>query len=105
MSTTEMIQQALEDGVIIATDGTGNIKLIGDQTTVDRWLPTIRENKPAILAALTPRQTPTPCKGCTRLEAVEILGEFINGCLYVAPGLYPDGWRRLPADLTKCLFH
>lgn len=49
--------------------------------------------------------TPVPCQGCTRLKAVEILGSVVNGCLYIAPGQYFDGWRRLPADLTKCLFH
>lgn len=49
--------------------------------------------------------TPEPCKSCNRFEAVEIQGMAIPGCLYTAPGPYSDGWRRLPADLDKCLFH
>lgn len=43
------------------------------------------------------------CRGCGRLEFVEILGKPVAGCLYVAQGHYVDGWKRLPSDLQKCL--
>lgn len=106
MSAIEIMRQALKDGVVIASDGAEGVKVTGDQSMVTKWLPAIRDNKPAILAALSPRQTaPAICHGCTRLEVIEILGGMVAGCLYLAPGQYFDGWRRLPADLSECLFN
>lgn len=108
MSAAEIIQKALKAGVIIAPDGAENIKVIGEQDVVERWLSTVRENKPAILAALIPGKdtadAPAVCRGCTRFEVVDILGKQIPGCLYIAPGQYFDGWRRLPVNLRKCLY-
>lgn len=43
------------------------------------------------------------CRGCSRLEVVEIFGKPVAGCLYVASGHYDDGWKRLSSDLQKCL--
>jgi hypothetical protein len=109
MNPPEIIQQALIDGVSISTDGAGKIELTGDQTMVDKWIPAIRENKVALLAALAPRKdsagSPPPCQGCTRLDIVDIMGMAVPGCLYLATGEFFDGWRRLPMDLTKCRFN
>jgi hypothetical protein len=52
MTPAAIIQQAAEDGVRIVLSPTGTIKATGDQATVSRWLPLIRENKPGILAVL-----------------------------------------------------
>ena len=52
MNTAELIEQATAEGVILALSSTNTITAIGDQSTVDRWLPTIRDNKPSILCEL-----------------------------------------------------
>ncbi len=44
------------------------------------------------------------CQGCPQLEIMEIMGKPVSGCLYTAPGEYPDGWRRLPDSLKKCMW-
>ncbi len=52
MTPAAIIKQAMADGVRIALSGTGTIKASGDQSAVNRWLPSIREHKPGIVAAL-----------------------------------------------------
>lgn len=52
MTYIEIIQGARADGVLISTDGAGNLKLTGAQGAVDRWITAIRENKVFILAQL-----------------------------------------------------
>ncbi len=52
MTPVEIIEQATVEGVTLALSSTDIITAIGDQSTVDRWLPTIRDNKPSILCEL-----------------------------------------------------
>jgi hypothetical protein len=52
MTPVEIIEQATVDGVILALSPAGTITATGDQSAVDRWLPTIRDNKPSILCEL-----------------------------------------------------
>lgn len=52
MNTAELIEQAIAEGVILALSPTGTIKATGDQSAVDKWLPTIRNNKTGILCEL-----------------------------------------------------
>ena len=52
MNTTELIEQATAEGVILALSPSGTIKATGDQTAVNKWLPTIRDNKTGILCEL-----------------------------------------------------
>lgn len=52
-----------------------------------------------------PTDRQSVCRDCPRLEAVEIQGVQVLGCLYPAEGEFPEGWRRLPADPMKCIFH
>jgi hypothetical protein len=52
MTPATIIQQAASDGVSLVLSVTGTIKVLGDETAVGRWLPTIRENKVAIITAL-----------------------------------------------------
>ncbi len=52
MRAAEMIEQAAAEGVILALSQTGIIKAKGDQFAVDKWLPMIRDCKPAILCEL-----------------------------------------------------
>lgn len=54
MTATAIIKQASDDGVTITASSTGHLKLVGDQTAVNRWVPVIREHKSGILAALQP---------------------------------------------------
>jgi hypothetical protein len=48
----EIIEQATVEGVTLALTPAGTITATGDQSAVDRWLPTIRDNKPSILCEL-----------------------------------------------------
>lgn len=52
MTPAEIIAQATVEGVIIALSPRGTIKATGEQLAVDKWLPAIRDNKAAIIAAL-----------------------------------------------------
>ena len=52
MTPMGIIEQATVDGVILALSPAGTITATGDQTAVDKWLPTIRDNKPSILCEL-----------------------------------------------------
>ncbi len=52
MNTAELIEQATAEGVILALSPTGTIKATGKQSAVDKWLPTIRNNKTGILCEL-----------------------------------------------------
>ncbi|NTV51275.1 MAG: hypothetical protein HGA69_00360 [Desulfobulbaceae bacterium] len=67
----------------------------------DRNFLSEREGKVASVTAVT--NTPTPCRDCTLFEFVEIMGADVPGCLYEALEPYPEGWRRLPADLQSCI--
>ena len=52
MNVAEMIDHVAADGVILALSQTGKIKATGDQSAVDKWLPMIRNYKPAIVCEL-----------------------------------------------------
>lgn len=52
MTPAEIIEQASADGVNLALSPAGAITAIGDQTAVDKWFTSIRDNKPGILCEL-----------------------------------------------------
>ena len=52
MTPVEIIEQATAEGVTLALFSTDTLTATGDQSAVDRWLPTIRDNKPSILCEL-----------------------------------------------------
>lgn len=52
MNPTEIIERATVEGVTLALSPAGTITATGDQSAVDKWLPTIRDNKPSILYEL-----------------------------------------------------
>ena len=52
MKPEAIIQSAFEEGVSINVSSTGKIKATGNEATLNRWLPKIRENKLKILAEL-----------------------------------------------------
>lgn len=52
MTPAAIIKKATADGVTLALTPAGAIKATGNGMAVNRWLPVIREHKPAILAAL-----------------------------------------------------
>ncbi len=52
MTAIEIIQQAAAEGVTLTRSAAGTIKVKGEPAAVEQWLPTIRENKSGILAAL-----------------------------------------------------
>ena len=52
MSPAEIIEQANGEGVILAISPAGKISASGEQSLVDQWLPTIRDNKAGLLSEL-----------------------------------------------------
>ena len=67
MSSLQIIEQAAADGVALALSESGNIKASGDQATLNRWRPVIRDHKPGIIKALLEAQA------CTDdLEAISL---------------------------------
>ena len=52
MNTPELIEQVTAEGVDLALSPTGTIRAIGNQAVVDKWIPTIRDNKLNILSEL-----------------------------------------------------
>jgi hypothetical protein len=52
MTPGEIIRGAAGDGVSLTLSPAGTIKAVGDRAAVSRWLPVLREHKPALLAAL-----------------------------------------------------
>ena len=65
MTPTATIQRAAADGVRLSLSPAGTIKATGDQAAVNRWLPLIREHKPAITKALLEASAST-----SELEAI-----------------------------------
>lgn len=56
MTPAEIIEQAAADGVRLSVSPEGNIKASGDRTAVHRWLPLIRQYKPALLVEVELRE-------------------------------------------------
>ena len=52
MTPVEIIEQATVEGLTLSLSPAGTITAIGAQSAVDKWLPTIRDNKPSILCEL-----------------------------------------------------
>ncbi len=52
MTPAAIIEKAAREGVILALSPAGAIKATGERAAVSRWLPLIRDQKPAIVAAL-----------------------------------------------------
>ena len=52
MSPAEILERATVEGVSVMLSSMDTIRVTGDQSAVDRWLPTIRDNKPSILREL-----------------------------------------------------
>jgi hypothetical protein len=52
MTALAIIKQAAADGVRLVLSLSGELKAAGNDAAVNRWLPIIRECKPAIVAAL-----------------------------------------------------
>lgn len=59
IAAAEIIDQAHEDGVKLLLLDTGGVKAIGKENVVKRWLPAMRDNKPAIVQELTKRRRDT----------------------------------------------
>ena len=52
MNAAEILEHSFDDGVTMTLTATGTVKVRGDGVAVERWLPSIRQNKPDILTAL-----------------------------------------------------
>jgi hypothetical protein len=57
-------RRAAADGVMLAVSPSGTIKATGNELAVTRWLPILRENKPALVEVFTqasnePRSAPS----------------------------------------------
>lgn len=64
MTAAAIIDRARVDGVTLALDPAGKLKVRGNDAAVARWLPEVRQHKPALLAILAgtaPAHDPGPC--------------------------------------------
>lgn len=52
MNSSEIIEQATAEGVTFLLSPAGTIKATGDPLAVEKWLPTIRDDKAGILCEL-----------------------------------------------------
>lgn len=52
MTPEEIIDQAISEGLILTLSDDGNIKVAGDQSIIDKWLPLLREYKSGIVDLL-----------------------------------------------------
>ena len=52
MTPAAIIRDAAADGVTLTLTSAGTIKAAGDSATVAKWLPSIREHKPGLVAVL-----------------------------------------------------
>jgi hypothetical protein len=58
MNPAMILNQSAADGVILSLSASGTLKANGDKKQVDKWLPVIRDHKPALVALLSAnRQT------------------------------------------------
>jgi hypothetical protein len=69
MNPAAMIRQAAEEGLSLALSPTGTIKATGNAEAVNRWLPVLREHKPALVAALAQAANDS----CSPLSAVPVV--------------------------------
>jgi hypothetical protein len=53
MTAAAMLERAKVDGVTLALDDSGKLKVRGDEAAVARWLPQVRANKPALVLLLS----------------------------------------------------
>jgi len=68
----------------------------------------IRQHKADLIKLLsgehgTEESTPAPCRDCSRVEVLTIMGKAVAGCLYLADGEFSEGWRRIPAGTERCI--
>ena len=52
MTPEEIIYQATSEGLILTLSDDGNIKVVGDHSIIDKWLPLLREHKTGIVELL-----------------------------------------------------
>lgn len=52
LTCAECVRRCRRDGVRLFLTQTGTVKMRGEQSVIDRWLPVIREHKPAVIALL-----------------------------------------------------
>lgn len=78
MTPAVIIKEAMADGVHLALSPDGTIKATGERVTVNRWLPTIREHKPGIVAVLqeaTSEPLSDPAMEARRQRVLAMLAE------------------------------
>jgi len=100
-----IIEQAVSDGLAVKLLPNGNLKLIGEQETVSRWVPRLRQHKAEIVEALRRKETPQPLaafcgSACPWLETLTLPGDGVTpGCANAIS--WPGEWKRLDR-MTGC---
>ena len=108
MIPAAMIEGAQRDGVSFTLALPDTIKLAGDRLALKRWLPLIRENKPAILAALLEQAAAKSSGGGaddTLTGSLAIDGELLRPAglshyQVAEPPAYEDGRRLHRIDIA-----
>src|SRR5262245_34235061 len=95
MTPVAIIRQAAAEGVTLVLSPAGTIKAAGNAEAVNRWLPAIHANKPAIVAELRPFDFAPPSDPESDREALEERAAIIaEGCgLDSAQALQEAVWQ------------
>ena len=103
MTPAAIIAQAAADGVRLGLSSVGTIKATGDQAAVSRWLPVLRDHKPAIVAALQKTGNET----IFWRWLIHLAGRDLREVVFSPPvtraevvALYPDAVEVRPAPET-----
>jgi hypothetical protein len=94
MNLAAIIREATAGGVNLALTSAGTLKATGEAEAVNRWLPTIRQHKPGILAALRAaanKSNPRDCHECTHVTRRGGCGEPVLAGLSPVEGVIRYG--------------
>ncbi len=103
MNAVAIIDRARADGVTLALDPAGKLKATGEQAAVARWLPKVREHKPALVSLFSePRRLwlvvlPTGERFSSSFTPPATLAD-VHAC-YPDAQVEPDG-EPAPAHVT-----
>jgi len=98
MTPAAIIKKAAAEGVRLAVTPAGTIKAIGERAAVTRWLPLIREQKPAIVATLAKQRHQCPTDLEVRIRRMAAYWEYSPDELAWALARAaedPEGWRKV----------
>ena len=102
MFAAKILDHIKRTGLTISVIDNGKLSVEPKSLITDAIRDQIRRYKVDLIKLLSGVTTPaaivpSPCRGCKRLEVIEIMDELVPGCLYQAEGEFPEGCRPIAA--------